>query len=201
MAPASISLAGIAIERLWESAAAFEHLTFPRYRLLLTAGHDGVVAFGASTGLRPIGLALAICADPEKDGRLLSLVVDGSARREGVGGALLRACEGALAEHQCKAMVAYHSDRLPAALAFQATLRSCGWDEPELCEVRSAGRCGALADAIAKWPGVGRLLQNSAYSFAPWGEVTSMDTPAIERLSAEPLCSPYLSPDSWTELD
>jgi len=200
VAPASLSLTDVAIERLWESAEAFAHLTFPRYRSLLAAGHDGIIVFGASQGFRAIGLALASCSDGEKDARLLSLVVDDSEWRRGVGGSLLRACQHALAENRCRAIVAYHSSRLPGAFAFQSTLRSCGWDEAELSEVRSVGRCGALAEAIAKWPGVGRLLRNSAYSFAPWAELTAADRPAIERLSAEPLCSPYLSPDSWTGL-
>ena len=110
---------------------------------------------------------------------------------------MLRTCEAALAGAGCQAVVAYHSSRLPAAPAFQATLRSAGWQEPELREVRCAGRCGDLAAAIAAWPGVERLLRNPAYSFTLWADVTPADTSAIERLSAEPACSPYLSPKTW----
>jgi ribosomal protein S18 acetylase RimI-like enzyme len=195
--PQPPSLPGISIERLGESAPAFEHLTFPRYRALLGAGKRGIVAFAASSGLTPVGLVLAGHHDPKEDVRLLSLAVDAPRRRLGVGGALLRACEFALVEAGCKAMVGYHSRRLPSAPAFEATLSSCGWDAPQLCEVRCAGRCGVLADAIAAWPGVRRLLRNAAFPFSPWSTVNPADDPAIERLSREPTCRPNMSPKSW----
>ena len=189
---------GVSIERLRGSASAFENFTFPRYRHLLDPLSTRTVAVAACSGLRPLGLALAEYAASKENAELLSLFVDGQDRRQGIGRALLRACENALAESGCKFVAAYHSNRLPGAPAFEATLRGCGWEAPKVSRVRSAGRCGALAAAIAEWPGVRRLLQNPDFSFASWSTVTDADDLAIERLSAEPTCVPNMSPNSWT---
>ena len=196
--PRPASLKRISIERLSASGSAFESLTFPRYRSLLESPKNGIVAFAAAAGLRPVGLALAEFTGPEGEAQLLSLGVAAPDRRQGVGSALLRACEAALADSGCKLMVAYHSSRLSAAPAFEATLRSCGWEASQVREVRSAGRCGAIASGIAQWPGIQRLLRNPSLSFSPWSTVTAADDPAIERLSSEPACGTYMSPKSWT---
>jgi GNAT superfamily N-acetyltransferase len=186
------------IERLSAPTTAFSGLTFPRYRPLVESSKENTLAIAASSDLVPVGLALAEFDKKEAVARLLSLAVDASHRRRGLGGGLLRACEAALADLGCREVAAYHSSRLPCATAFAATLRRCGWPPPQVCQVRSAGRCGVLAAAIAEWPGVRRLLRNPDFTFMPWTTLTPTDETAIDRLCQEPACSQYLSPKTWT---
>jgi GNAT superfamily N-acetyltransferase len=187
--------------------AIYVGLTFPALRPLLHApGEEDVIAIGASIDGVPAGLLLAtMIGHTEEAGgptaKLRSLMVASPFRREGIGKALMGQLEVALREREIVGLFCVYSTRLPDRAALEATLAAAGWVKPRFRELRLAGECGKMVEAVATWPTVQDRLMNSArYAFTPWSEATGEnDLAAIERLCAQRPCvmAPMIRPATW----
>jgi len=190
-----------AIEPVSGYADEFAEFTFGRYRPFLSAPEPGQVTVGARVAGKPIGLALAAWRSDLAEARLFSLMVAPAYRRQAIGRSLLAACESLVADAGRARLHAFYSSLLPAAGPFAALLVVRGWNSPQACELRCCVPAGALADAIAGWPGVtGRMLANAGITIACWAERTAQDTAAIEKLSQPSSCPGSLSPQYWSGL-
>jgi hypothetical protein len=98
-------------------------------------------------------------------------------------------------------MIAAHSSRTAARLAFERTLASAGWDRSQLPGLRVAAHCGSALAATEASASVRRLLAYADYNCTPLSEIDADDLRVIKQLSKQPACRncPALTPERWPE--
>jgi predicted N-acetyltransferase YhbS len=191
----------IFIAELSGQGEAFSRLTYPRFVARLLELGPRAVAIGAVQDGQPVGLVLSVL-ESDTAARLLSLDVEEACRGQGIGSALLAACEAALAARGAAAVFAMHSSRTVARVAFERTLSSAGWEPTRLSALQVAAQCGRMLEGVRAWPSVKRLLKNSDYSFTPWVEIDAVDRDAADLLCRQQPCRalPALTPQPWQEV-
>jgi len=164
---------------------AFADLTFPALSPRLADLAAPWFAIGAFSYGAPAGLALG-WRSPSDFAQLMSIMVAPSFRGQGLAARLLGEWEKAAARLGATRVCACHSTRTKQGAAFEAALARAGWPAPQLHGLHLIGEAGALAEAVAQWPGVrGRLTDSQISTFDTWTTLTAVDRAAIERLKAE----------------
>ena len=105
----------------------FAHMTFPAFRPMLGSG---TLALGVYSGDEPVGLALVAPAADRAKAELLSLFVETSYRRRGIGSMLLEHVGRILASAGIPSLYAVWSETLPCAREFEATMAKAGFSVP-----------------------------------------------------------------------
>ena len=211
----------IRIAPVGSDAEPFSALTFPRYRPILLGTEQPEfmherIAVGAWLNDKPVGLAFygkpwaceqsedaadAPTADggdgkPAQDQRqLLSVMVVGAARRQGLGARLLAYGEALARTSGTIRLTAMHSSRLLAQPAFAALLKSCGWAAPKAFEFRLASRASWALKARTDWASFMARLDARGYSATDWRGLNDTDRSEIKRLVE------HVIPESDREFD
>ena len=188
---------GIVVAEVVGGAPDLAPLTFPHYRKHLLAPAPERIAVAARRGSEPIGLALLAPSQHPGAAELLSLCVSYDLRRQGIGSALLEASLARAAAAGFRAVLSYHSSRLPAVEGFEATLRKAGWSPPDPVNIRVMLRCGPMRTAMTEWPGMRRLLANPGIECVLWRDLASAEIARLQGLSGEPQCPESLRLDPW----
>ncbi len=166
-------------------ASLFAGLTFPRFRALLRALPETMLAVGAVRHGRPCGLALGLLTGG-RGVTLLSVAVAVSERRLGVGLSLLRAFEVEALHRGADDLCARYQEGLKGRAAFEALSAAAGWGPPEEDGLVVVGRAGAMAKAVGGWPSVAsRLARSGLYSFTPV-VLSEEDRQAAARYMCQP---------------
>jgi GNAT superfamily N-acetyltransferase len=108
----------------------YQGLTFPllRPRLLTLKPEGSLVAIGASSAGRPVGLFLAEILSDKCSAKMLSVFVVPSHRRQGIATALLKRWEEELAPRGCtEAQLVDDSTTRSSLFVPEALLRKCHW--------------------------------------------------------------------------
>jgi GNAT superfamily N-acetyltransferase len=197
----STTVSPVFIAELSSQGEAFSRLTYPRFVARLVEPGPRTVAIGAVQDGHPVGLALSLL-EHDSTARLLSLNVDEACRGQGIGRALLAACEAALAARGTADIFAMHSSRTVARVAFERTLASAGWESAQLSALQVSAQCGQMLEEVRAWPSVKRLLKSTDYSFTPWVKINAVDREAAELLYRQEPCRVLaaLTPQPWREV-
>lgn len=178
----------VQIDPLGLPSAEFAPLTYPRYRPFLASeaveedgGTEGVIAVGARLGGAVVGLALAVSRGRDDEWLLLSVAVNRSLRRQGIGTRLLRACESEVRACGCRRLVGNHSTLTNARDAVEALLRRAGWSEPRIEEYRWRSPVGLVEKAERQWAPLLRRARARGFRVALWSD---LDVESLERISA-----------------
>lgn len=176
--------------RLLESGqkAAAARMTFPFYRHLLQRHPERVAAVQAELFGRPLGLGLvrlpgeAGPEDPlagEDSGRqaeLLSLWVDGPARKQGLAAEMLRRLEGAAWEAGCDSMKAAYLLGKPSIPIVEHLLDRAGWDAPNT----RGYMIRFTRDQARQTPWFGKYELGEGYETFPWRDLSEAERQALQ---------------------
>lgn len=164
----------------WEAFAPF---TFPHYRRRAPgpAAAGGALALGARAYGRPVGLALAGWTGPA-EAELLSVYVQPSWRRQGLGTALLEAIEEAARAAGAGSLSCVYTLPGAGAKTLAGLLRRRGWGEPR-------PRMYLLASSLERIlpaPWLDRYVLPDGFETFPWGGLTAAEARRIREHEGEP---------------
>ena len=113
-------------------ASFYEALTFPVFRskLYATANEGAIVAVGANSHQKPIGLAMAEIF-PDGRSSILSIFVDASYRNQGIGTALLENLLNQLKQRNCQSAQIVYVTGKPTIIALEKILAKNEWTTPK----------------------------------------------------------------------
>lgn len=170
---------------LKDNATLFAGLTFPRLRPWLDALPKGIIAVGAISMGRPVGLAMGE-VKPNAVADLFSIAVASPMRRQGIGCGLLLEWQKQVALHGAVKSRVNYPTTLKSREGLEGLLAKTGWSSPQEDGFIVTGRAGVMVDAARQWPGVsGRLADLSAYTFEPV-TLTSDDVTSVNAYCARP---------------
>ena len=171
----------------------YPSLTFPDLEKQARARkiREPVIAIAAMHQGMPVGLALAEYSSSHSSAKVLSLFVQPSHRREGIGEALLSNLYKVAARQGCKGLeIAYQAD-WPNAIAMERMLRKHNWSAPQATMLLCKGTMQDIASA--DWLDACSLPDG--YEIFPWSELTAKERDSIiERQEDEPWFPPVLTP-------
>jgi GNAT superfamily N-acetyltransferase len=184
-----------------QAGATFDHLTFRRFRHLLSPERPDVTAIGAYARETAVGLALVFWLPLKQhtEARLLSVMVDRAYRGTGVARALLARAESAALERGYTSLVAAYSSRLPGRREFEGLLSRSGWAAPEIAEMRTAGYAAAGVAEMDRLEGSHRPYLPAGACLEPWSSVTAGERGDVDALVAAIEFKAPLAPSLYEE--
>lgn len=178
------------------TAPRYAALTYPTFRRWLEdpAYQDRAVAVGYSFWGRPLGLALgAAGTDPHKKGQVISLFVDPTCRRQGLGAALLARLEQELIARTAERAFAFYPGHRPMTPVVEHLFTQAGWAPPTprtfTCRCR-----GADVGRMAQAPWMNPPSLPEGFELFPWAELRPDERDALEREQQE---YPFAEPTLW----
>ncbi|MUH01781.1 GNAT family N-acetyltransferase [Scytonema sp. UIC 10036] len=114
------------------AASFYEVFTFPvlRSKLYMTQREGPIVAVGANSNQKPIGLAMAEIV-PNNQSNILSIFVDASHRNQGIGTALLEYLLKELKLRNCQSAQIIYVTGKPTTIALERILAKNNWTSPK----------------------------------------------------------------------
>ena len=168
----------IIVEVKPEIALAYSAFTFPRFQAALqNLKPSALVALGAESWGKPIGLCLAWLNSERLDARLLSVFVQKEYRQAGVASALLRATESELITRHCRSVQADYLSDWSNRGALDQLLRACGWDIRRQAMVFR----GTIKPASSLMATMRNARLSPGCEIVPWFEVSANERMAVRR--------------------
>jgi GNAT superfamily N-acetyltransferase len=203
---ASQGASRVALRFTNQASTAFAHLTFRRFRHLLSPERQDVrqdvTAIGAHAGETPVGLALVFWPPSKQqhtEARLLSVMVDRAYRGTGAARALLARAESAAVQRGCTSLAASYSSRLPCRRELEGLLGRAGWAAPEIAEMRTAGYAAAGVAEMDRLEASLRPYLPAGACLEPWSSVTAGERGEVDALVAAIEFKAPLAPSLYEE--
>jgi len=162
-------------------ALLYQRFTYPAYRSLLErdlAVDQTVVAVTASFLGEPVGLALALAKQQQSSAEVLSIFVEHSYRRMGIGAALLIRLEEYLINRDYASVELVYTTGEDASSPVEGLLAKCNWAQTASRMMLCKGKAATIMTAA--W--MKRYSQlPSTYSIIPWIEISEAERQDIQR--------------------
>lgn len=169
------------------TALSYQKMTFPAFRPLLGAiePQGSIVAVGASSAGKPVGLALAAMEANGRTAEILSLFVQADSRNLGIGTSLLVRSEQVLSDRGCQeAQIVYLTGKATTP-ALEHLLDKRRWSPPVPRMIVCQGDTKILE---APWIEMYETLPPS-FAVFPWCELTDGERRDLQRRQEE---SPWI---------
>jgi GNAT superfamily N-acetyltransferase len=170
------------------TAIPYQAFTFPAFRSQLQRLGPLSIAIGAIKEGCPVGLVLAERSADSRRAEVLSLFVTPSARRCGVGTALLTQLEQTLAECGCTEVQMVFMTGKPAIAALEQLLETHHWTAPQTRMIV----CKSTIDRITQAPWMAQHHLPASFTVFPWHELTAADREALHQ---EQQTATWIPPD------
>lgn len=166
-------------------ASVYQPFTFPLFRHQLQAlkPEGSTVAIATSNSDRAIGLALAEILPDGKTAEVLSIFVEPTYRRQGIGTAILTRLEQELFSRGCTSAKLVYTSGQSTTPALERILQKRNWTPPQPRMLV----CKSTIHLIANAPWMQKGALPSSYSIFPWVEITPQERITLQQQQeAEP---------------
>jgi GNAT superfamily N-acetyltransferase len=111
---------------------SYEELVIPKHRQFLHSQEKHIIALGASTDEKPVGLALGFAFPLNALGQVLSIFVEDNFRHQKIGSQLIEEMEKTLLEQGCRVITFTYPGSDSTTSDLEHILHSRGWKGPHV---------------------------------------------------------------------